>query len=261
MSDQPHALLEHAGDGVAVLRLNRPAKLNALSDDTVRAIFGLLDEVAGSDARALIVTGNGRGFCSGFDLTLAGAAEGDGAQTEGWVRRQEMFGSIVERLRAIPQPTIAAINGAACGAGLSLALACDTRIAARSAKFNCAFITIGMTSCDVGVSYLLPRAIGTTRAFELMLSGRMFFAEEAERIGLVAHLHDDDKLMDGALALARQIAANGELNTWLTKRGMWANLEAGSLAAAIELENRTQVLMQSTGSFRERATARGFLKG
>lgn len=258
MSD---ALLETRGQ-IAELRLNRPAKMNALTDDMVRQVLGLLDAVAEGPARVLIVTGAGRGFCAGFDLSLAQSAEGgEGDETAAWMARQERYASLVTRLRAIPQPTIAAVNGAACGAGFGLALACDLRIAGTAAKFNSAFIKVGMSSCDIGVSYLLPRAIGTTRAFEMMLTGRMVGAAEAERIGLVTSLHDPEALMPAAEALAGQIAENGGLSTWMTKRGMWANLEAGSLAAALELENRTQILMRGTGSLAARAAERGFVKG
>lgn len=252
-------LLEHF-DQVAVLRLNRPGKLNALTDAMVRRALHLLDEVAESAARVLVVTGEGRGFCAGFDLSLAQSAEGpEGDETAAWMARQERYASLVTRLRAIPQPTIAAVNGAACGAGFGLALACDLRIAGPGARFNAAFIKVGMSSCDIGVSYLLPRAIGTTRAFEIMLTGRMVEAEEAARIGLVSALHPEG-LMDHATALAGQIAANGGLSTWMTKRGMWANLETGSLAAALELENRTQILMRGTGSLASRAAERGFVR-
>jgi len=258
MSD---ALLDLHGP-VAELRLNRPEKLNALTDDMVRQVLALLDQVAESAARVLVVTGAGRGFCAGFDLSLAeSAGGGEGDETAAWMARQERYASLVTRLRAIPQPTIAAVNGAACGAGFGLALACDLRIASASARFNSAFIKVGMSSCDIGVSYLLPRAIGTTRAFEMMLTGRMVEASEAERIGLVSTLHDPEALMPAAHALAEQIAGNGGLSTWMTKRGMWANLEAGSLAAALELENRTQILMRGTGSLAARAIERGFVKG
>ncbi|WP_428249547.1 enoyl-CoA hydratase/isomerase family protein [Ferrovibrio sp.] len=256
--------LDLRDDGIAILWLNRPAKLNALADDMVERMLVLLDEVAASHTRVLIVTGNGKGFCAGFDLSLAAFAGEEASDQEAvagaWMARQERYAALVTRLRGIPQPTIAAVNGAACGAGLGLALACDIRIASHAAKFNSAFIQVGMSSCDIGVSYLLPRAIGTTRAFELMLTGRMVKASEAERIGLVSQLVHQEALMDTALALGGQIAANGKLATWMTKRGMWANLEAGSLAAALELENRTQILMRGTGGLLKRAKARGFVK-
>ncbi|BCH31234.1 enoyl-CoA hydratase [Mesorhizobium sp. L-8-10] len=244
--------------GIVTLSLNRPEKLNALCDDMIDAFFATLDGIARSSARVVVITGSGRGFCSGFDLSLA---SGGDEEDEGfWARRQERFGALVTRLRAIPQPTIAAVNGAATGAGLGLALACDTRIGSAAARFSSAFIRVGMSSCDVGVSWLLPRAIGTTRAFEMMLTGRMVEADEAERIGLIARRVHPDELLDQARALARSIAENGRMGTWMTKRGMWANLEIGSLQAAIELENRTQTFMLGTGGLARRAAERGFVK-
>ncbi|SEJ83037.1 1,2-epoxyphenylacetyl-CoA isomerase [Marinovum algicola] len=255
MSD---VLLE-TSDQIATLTLNRPAKRNALTDEMVDEFLDALESVARSDARVVIVTGAGKGFCAGFDLSLAGV-EAEGDETAFWMGRQEKFATLVTRLRAIPQPTVAAVNGAAAGAGLGLALACDTRIGCETAGFSSAFIRVGMSSCDIGVSYLLPRAIGTTRAFEMMLTGRMVDAAEAERIGLTLRSVASDALMPEAETLARAIAENGQMGTWMTKRGMWANLEAGSLQAAIELENRTQILMRSTGSLAERARARGFAK-
>ena len=254
-------LLTIDGD-IATLTLHRPERLNALSDTMLTAFFAALDRVATSPARVLVLTGAGRGFCAGFDLSLAASVEtpeGE-APAYGWAQRQERFGALVTRLRAIPQPVIAAVNSAATGAGLGLALACDVRLAARSARFSSAFVKVGMSSCDVGVSWLLPRAIGTSRAFELMLTGRMIGGDEAERIGLVSALTDDADLMPRARTLAAEIAGNGAMAVWLTKRGAWANLETGSLAAAIELENRTQVVMLGTGSLEARARERGFLK-
>lgn len=251
-------VLEQSGE-VATLRLNRPDKLNALSDAMVEEFRARLDEVARSSARVVVLTGSGRGFCAGFDLSLA-AASGVDDETAFWMARQEKFASLVTRLRAIPQPTIAAVNGAAAGAGLGLALACDTRIGSTAACFNAAFIKVGMSSCDIGVSWLLPRAIGTTRAFEIMLTGRMVEAEEAERIGLVVRIVEPDALAREAESLARGIAENGHMATWMTKRGMWANLEASSLQAAIELENRTQILMRGTGDLVRLAAERGFSK-
>lgn len=242
-------------DGVAIVTLNRPEKLNALSDAMIGEFIAGLERLSVSDARAVIITGAGRGFCAGFDLSLAGQGEGDPVF---WARRQELFGSLVTRIRAIPQPTIAAINGAATGAGLGLALACDTRIGSTAARLSSAFVRVGMSSCDVGVSWLLPRAIGTTRAFEMMLTGRMVEADEAERIGLILRQVEPDRLLGEAKAIARAIADNGQVGIWMTKRGMWANLETGSMQAAIELENRTQTFMLGTGGLAARAAERGF---
>lgn len=254
MSDLAEAvagvLVERPEPAIALLRLNRPANMNALGDDTVAAIVRLLDAVsADPEVRVLVITGEGKGFCAGFDLGLAAEAPGTAelGETAAWMMRQESFASLVTRLRALRQPVIAAVNGSASGAGLGLALAAEIRIAGRSARFNAAFVRVGMSSCDIGVSWLLPRCVGLSRAFDIMLTGRMVDAVEAERIGLVSEVVDDAQLMPRAMETARMIAANSAFGVWMTKRGTWANVEAGSLQAAIELENRTQILARTTG--------------
>jgi enoyl-CoA hydratase len=250
--------LERTEDGIALLRLDRPRHLNALTDGMIAQMGRLLDEVAADQKiRVLILTGAGRGFCSGFDLSLANEAPGQAeiGETPAWMLRQEAFAGLVTRLRALRQPVIAAVNGPANGAGFGLALAAEIRIAARSAVFNAAFVRVGMSSCDIGVSWLLPRCVGLSRAFEIMLTGRMVEAAEAERIGLVSEMADDDKLLPRAMEMARSIAANASFGVWMTKRGVWANAETGSLQAAIELENRTQILTRTTGDLAKAAEA------
>ncbi|CAN7747125.1 enoyl-CoA hydratase-related protein [Variovorax sp. LjRoot84] len=253
----PDVRLETLSDGVSLLRLDRPAKLNALSDAMVADAGRLLDSVgADTRCRVLVISGSGRGFCAGFDLASASDAPGNGPEeTALWMRRQEAFAGLIQRLRALPQPVIAAVNGAASGAGLGIALACDIRIAASSARFNSAFVRVGMSSCDMGVSWLLPRCIGLSRAFEMMLTGRMVKAEEADRIGLVSEVVDDGQLMARVCEIASLIVANSAFGAWMTKRGMWANVEASSLQAAMELENRTQILCRSTGELQAAAGA------
>ena len=251
--------LETFEQGIAVLRMNRPARLNALTDDAVAEFTRILERLA-NDAtlRVLILTGEGRGFCAGFDLTLADQAPltPELGEVGAWAARQEAFAGIVTRLRALRAPVIAAVNGPANGAGMGLALACDIRIAAPSAVFNAAFVKVGMSSCDIGVSWLLPRCVGMSRAFEIMLTGRMVGALEAERIGLVSLLAPSDEgLLDCAMATARAIAGCSALGVWMTKRGAWANVEATSLQAAIELENRTQIMVRGTGDLARAAVA------
>jgi enoyl-CoA hydratase len=251
-------LLESLEPGIALLRLNRPARLNALTDDAVAELAATLDRLAlDNELRVLILTGEGRGFCAGFDLTLAAEAPLQAALGEAgaWTARQESFAGIVTRLRSLRAPVIAAVNGPANGAGFGLALACEIRVAATSAVFNAAFVKVGMSSCDIGVSWLLPRCVGMSRAFEIMLSGRMVPADEAERIGLVSNVVAGERLVPHALELARSIAANSAFAVWMTKRGAWANLEAGSLQAALELENRTQILARTTGDLARAAKA------
>jgi enoyl-CoA hydratase len=150
---------------------------------------------------------------------------------------------------------IAAVNGPAAGGGLALALASDVRIAAESARFNVAFVRIGLSGCDIGVSWLLPRLVGASRAFELMLTGRLIDAAEADRIGLVVRVVPDGSVVDAALETAELIAANSPFGVWMTKEVMWSNLETGSLHAGIDLENRTQILTSFSEDMREAMTA------
>ena len=150
---------------------------------------------------------------------------------------------------------IAAVNGAASGGGLALALASDVRIAAESARFNVAFVKIGLSGCDIGVSWLLPRLIGASRAFELMLTGRMVSSDEADRLGLVSRVVPDDALMEAATETARLICGNSPTGIWMTKEVMWSNLEAGSLHAGIDLENRTQIMTSFTEDLGEAMSA------
>jgi enoyl-CoA hydratase len=248
--------LEQLRPGVALLRLNRPQVLNALSDEMVAKIDRALDRVsADSTCRVLVLTGAGRGFCAGFDLSLAADAPGQDelGEAAAWMARQESFSGLVARLRSLRQPVIAAINGPASGGGFALALAAEIRISARSASFNAAFVKVGMSGCDMGVSWLLPRCVGSSHAFELMLTGRTVESAEAHRIGLVSEVVDDAQLLDRVASLADQIGANDAFAVWMTKRGGWANLEAGSLQAAMELENRTQMLARTTGGLAQAA--------
>jgi enoyl-CoA hydratase len=162
-------------------------------------------------------------------------------------------------MRATRQPIISAVNGAAAGGGLAIALASDVRISARSAKFGTAFVRLGISGCDIGVSWLLPRLIGASRSHELLLTGRVFEAEEADRLGLISRLVPDEELLEAALATARAIAANSPMGVWMTKEVMWSNLEISSLQAGIDLENRTQIMTSATED--SRAAMAGFLTG
>jgi len=259
--DEQDILLERSREGIALLTINRPARLNALSQSTVRRLRATLDALAQDPtARVLILTGAGRGFCAGLDLmsSLAGGGA-QGAKGEptvaDLVAGQELFAGMVRQLRALDKVVIAAVNGVAVGAGFGLTLGADIRVAARSASFHVGAVRIGLTSGECGISYHLPRLVGAARAFELMLTGRPVPAEEAERIGLVAALVDDAELLPRAFALAADVLRNSPYATRHTKQLMWANLEAPSLDAALELENRAQVLALKTEDFREAAAA------
>ena len=253
--------LSEPQSGVRLLTLNRPDRLNAMNAELIAALHEALGQVATDrSCRVVIITGAGRGFCAGLDLGGYGdapGATGDDRVQDGFAT-QRHIASLVPRLRALPQPVIAAVNGAASGGGLAMALASDVRIAAASARFNVAFVRIGLSGCDIGVSWLLPRLIGASRAWELMLTGRIIDATRADQIGLVSQVVPDEALLDAALAVAAEIAANSPYGVAQTKEVMWSQLEIGSLQAGIDLENRTQLLAAQTGAMQE--AMRAFLE-
>jgi len=254
-------LLDTPKPGIRLLTLNRPDRLNAMNHELVADVHNSLDEVdADTSCRAVILTGAGRGFCAGLDLKGPGQAPGtDGlGRAQTGMLSQQHIASLYTHMRRVRKPIIAAVNGPAAGGGFAFALASDIRVAATSAKFNVAFVRIGLSGCDVGVSYLLPRLIGASKAFELMLTGRFVDAQEAERIGLVSRVVPDGQAVDAAIEIADQIAANSPFGVWMTKEVMWANLETGSMQAAIDLENRTQILTSFTEDMPE--AMRAFLE-
>ena len=243
-------------DGIALLTLDRPERLNAMSRELVADLHAALADAGDDpDCRVVILTGAGRGFCAGLDLKETGDLAEAPGRPSGALRAQQHIASLVTQLRGLSKPVIAAVNGPATGGGLALALACDVRVAAESARFNVAFIRVGLSGCDIGVSYLLPRLVGASRAFELMLTGRMVESAEADRIGLVSSVVPDGAVVDAALETAELIRANSPFGVWMTKEVMWSNLEAGSLQGAIDLENRTQLLSSYTGDMREALAA------
>jgi enoyl-CoA hydratase len=254
----PTVLTTHPTEGVTLLTLNRPEKLNAMDVTLVGELHAALDEVRGDrTCRAVVITGEGRGFCAGLDLGGYGAApdsEGRGPIGAAMATQQHIA-ALVPQLRSLHQPVIAAVNGPAAGGGLALALGCDVRIAATSARFNVAFVRIGLSGCDIGVSWLLPRLIGASRAWELMLTGRIIDSAEADRIGLVTRVVDDGAVVDAALETAALIVANSPWGVRMTKEVAWSQLEVGSLQAGIDLENRTQILSGQTADMQEAVAA------
>jgi enoyl-CoA hydratase len=205
----------------------------------------------------IVLTGEGAGFCAGLDLVEGVSLPDNGGRgrAAAGMAVQQYIAGLIPMLRSQPQPVIAAVNGAASGGGLALALGSDIRIAADSARFNVAFIKVGLSACDIGVSWLLPRLIGASRAYELMLTGRFATADEALRVGLVTEVVPDGELMSSALAEAERILANGPFGVRMTKEVMWSQLEIGSLQAGIDLENRTQVLSSFAGDLEEAMAA------
>src|SRR3954449_5130047 len=250
---------------VRLITLNRADRLNAMTAELCSALHAELDAVAADrSCRAVVLTGAGRGFCVGLDLGGFGAAPGaDGSDdARDRLANQEHMSRLVLKLRATPQPVIAAVNGPAAGFGLALALGSDIRYAAPEAVFRAVFLNVGASNCDMGVSWLLPRLIGASRAHELMLTGRKVGAEEAERIGLVAEVVDGDALLSRAIEAAEQIAGWSPWGIRLTKQGMWSALEMPSEQAAIEYEDRQQIMalfgnapMEAVSAFLEKRLA------
>jgi enoyl-CoA hydratase len=234
---------------IAVITMNRPERFNALSYQVTREFFAVLDELESDlDSRVVIVTGAGRGFCSGFDLKAAAGGE-NGPWQEGLgplqdqYRMQQAYGDLIVRLRKIPQPLIAAVNGAAAGGGFSIALACDLRIAAPEAKFNCAFTKIGLGGGEMGSSYFLPKLLGSALAADLMYTGRMVHAPEALEIGLVSRLVERDQLMEVALEMAQLMVDSATPFGLRITKEVFDLVQSGmSLETAVHIENRNQVL-------------------
>ena len=253
-------VVEQVRPGIAKITLNRPARLNAMNYALVSELYEALDELgADRSCRVIVLTGAGRGFCAGLDLSEGAsppAARGLGRAQAG-MTVQKMIAGLVPKMRSVPQPVIAAVNGAASGGGLALALASDVRIAAASARFNVAFVRVGLSGCDIGVSWMLPRLVGASRAFELLLTGRLIDATEADRIGLVTRVVPDEAVVESALETAELIVGNSPFGVRMTKEVMWSQLEIGSLQAGIDLENRTQVLSSFTGDLVEAMQAFG----
>ena len=244
---------------VALLTLNRPEKLNPMNFALVDALYDALDQVGrDNDAWVAVLTGAGRGFCSGLDLDDSGHAPGLAGLTRyrAGLRAMSFMAEVVPAMRAIPQPIVAAINGPAYGGGMCIALGCDMRLADPSAMFCAAGILNGLTSTELGISYLLPRAVGTTHAFEVLLTGKRFDAAEACRMGLVSRIVEAGTVVDEALDMAGSMCERlSPYGIWLTKRTVWAGLEIGSLRAAIDLEDRNQLMAGHTGNLEEAKAA------
>lgn len=253
MAEAQNVLIDQPAEGVTRLTLNRPDKLNALTLQLVEELHAALDAVdADHSCRVVILTGAGKGFCAGLDLNGFGTVAGteELGRVQKGMATQQIIAEVVHHMRAVRQPIISAINGAAAGGGFAFACASDIRYCGESAKFGTAFVRLGISGCDIGVSWMLPRLIGASRAWELLLTGRVFDAAEADRLGLVSRVVPDDALTDTVLHVAAEIAANSPFGVWMTKEAMWSNLEIPSLRAGIDLENRNQIMASQTADAR-----------
>jgi enoyl-CoA hydratase/carnithine racemase len=247
-------LLVEARGAVEIATLNRPDRLNALSEglvDDLNAYFaGLADR---RDVRVVILRGAGRGFCAGLDIQEDRSS--DETPVLRTLRTQTAIGNIYRKMRACPQPIIALGHGAACGGGLSLLLASDVRYATPDFRCNAAYIRIGLGGCDMASSYFLPRLVGASLAAEMILTGRFIDAERALRAGLVSEIVDADALLGRGLALADEMLATSPHGLRLSKQALNLNIDAQSLDAAMAIEDRQQVILSATEDHREALAA------
>lgn len=256
----PFVVVEKPRPHVTMVTLNRPERMNAMAFDVMIPFRKALEEISrDNDTRVVVITGAGRGFCSGADQVSAGQlpnVDGLGAPLKA-LRAMEMLDDVILTLRGMHQPVIAAANGAAIGGGLCLALAADIRIASEDAYFRAAGITNGLTASELGLSYLLPRAIGQSRAAEIMLTGRDVDAAEADRAGLVSRVTPAGDLLEACYETAARIIGFSHAGVELTKRSLWSSLDAGSLEAHLRSEGPAQLLMRiTTQNFEEAVRAR-----
>jgi enoyl-CoA hydratase/carnithine racemase len=233
------------------LTLNRPESLNAINTPMVtelRDYFGRLQENA--DTRIVVMRGAGRAFCAGLDIKQARSGEHDNPFGAG-MGFQGYLAEVYIRMRRCPQPIISLVQGPACGGGFAFVLASDIRIAGESARMNAAFIRIGLSACDMGVSYFLPRLVGTSVASELMLTGRFIHAERALATGLVSEVVPDAELGEAARPYINEMLTTSPMGLRLTKEGLNMAVDADSLEAAMAIEKRNQVLCSKTSDAKE----------
>jgi enoyl-CoA hydratase len=256
----PFLLVAKPRPHVTLVTLNRPERMNAMSFDVMIPFRQALEEISrDNDTRVVVVTGAGAGFCSGADLVSAGRIpDVDGLTVPGVsLRAMELLDDVILTLRKMHQPVIGAINGPAIGGGLCLSLAFDIRIAADSAYFRAAGINNGLSSAELGLSYLLPRAIGSSRAFEIMLTGRDVDAAEAARIGLVSQVTAGEDLLCTCYDIAARITGWSRVGVELAKRLLWSGLDAASLETHMRHEGVAQLYVRNlTGNFEEMIRAR-----
>ncbi|MEM1111999.1 MAG: enoyl-CoA hydratase [Pseudomonadota bacterium] len=252
--------VEDPKPGIRLISLNRPERMNAMAFDVMVPFREALEAAGDNNAvRAVIITGVGEGFCSGADLEDPGWLDVfDGLTVPGIARRaMRILEDVVRTIHDLPQPVIAGVNGAAIGGGFCLAMAADIRIASEHAYFRPAGINNGLTSAELGLSYLLPRAIGTSRAFEIMLTGRDVEAAEAANIGIVSRAVQPEQLLPQCYEVAEQISGHSQLGVEMSKQMLWTGVDAGSLHSHMNHEGHAQLYVRmTTQNFEEAIRAR-----
>jgi len=255
-----YVLVDTPRPHVTLITLNRPERMNAMAFDVMIPLRERIEEVSvDNDTRVVVLTGAGGAFCSGADLEDPGTLPNvDGLTLTSIARRaMEVLDDVVLALRKMHQPVIAAVNGPAIGGGFCLSLAADIRVASQSARFRAAGINNGLTASELGISYLLPRAIGSSRAFDIMLTGRDVDAAEAERIGLVSSVVSGDALLESCYSVAERIIGYSRVGIEVTKRMLWSSLDASSLTAHMDHEGIAQLYVRlTTQNFEEAVRAR-----
>ncbi|MFK7976196.1 MAG: enoyl-CoA hydratase [Halioglobus sp.] len=252
--------VETPREGVKLVTLNRPERMNAMAFDVMVPFKEALEEISfDNDTRVVVVTGAGDGFCAGADLEDPGWLDiFDGLTIPGIARRaMRILDDVIKAIHDMHQPVIGAINGPAIGGGFCLAMATDIRIASDTAYFRPAGINNGLTSAELGLSYLLPRAIGTSRAFDIMLTGRDVDAAEAQAIGMVSQAVPQDQLLEQCYNVAERIVGFSQLGVELSKQMLWAGVDAGSLHSHMNHEGHAQLFVRmTTKNFEEAIKAR-----
>jgi enoyl-CoA hydratase len=252
-------VIEKPRPHVTQVTLNRPERMNAMAFDVMVPLRDALRDISvDNECRVVVLTGAGHGFCSGADLVGGGMVPHiEGLKRTTIARRAlKVLDDVILAIRDMHQPVIAAVNGAAIGGGFCLASAADIRIASEAAYFRAAGINNGLTSTELGISYLLPRQIGFARAFDILLTGRDVDAEEADRIGFVSQVVPGDRLLERCYELADGIIGFSHVGVELTKQLLWASFDAGGLHAHMNHEGNAQLYVRmTTANFDEKIAA------
>ena len=259
MNSNDEILFEQTG-AIGVLTLNRPERLNAINHEMLRALRGFFDDRHRDyGCRVIVVTGRGRGFCAGLDLK-AGDEQGAWQPNVGGIQNsytfQEDIADLVVKMRRCPQPIIAAVNGAATGGGLSIAIASDMRIGTENARFACSYLNLGLSGCDVGSSYHLPKIIGAAHAADMIYSGRIVDAAEAKEMGLITKIVAQQELLSACLKIAEGfVRKSSPMGLRLSKEVLNETVTGISMENALKLENRNQILASATADAAEASSA------
>lgn len=252
--DYQHLIVSHEGPAVWVT-MSRPERLNALNPRLIEELRHFFTDLYWKhDIRVVVLRGAGRAFCAGLDLKDR-SGDNVARTVSNGLKSQRSISEIVMAMRRCPQPIVALVNGPASGGGFAFALASDIRIGTPETRMNAAFIRIGLSACDIGVSYFLPRLVGSAAASEYMLTGRFIDAERGLKLGLLSKVVANDKLDEEARAYVKDMLHATPLGLRLTKEALNHAIDAQSLEAAIAMEDRNQILCAQGEDFREGISA------